>query len=175
MKKEIKNIILNKDFDLVEKIINVYKLVSTDYKALSKELGIPEIVIKTSSGTKKTSIKKTGIKPQTDLQYYIDEFYQLHKRIHGRKFDFDGKEVKHIKYCMKKFSERKQWAHVLILIEKSNDLILKNKTVHSSWKFIISNLKPSIIYSSRNFILNEETRIGKILNNKAKLKKEWSW
>ena len=172
LKKNIKDMILNKKIGSIDKIIGIYKLIEGDKNLgdLSKALDLSETFL---SEWEPTEIPKDVKPTKSKLSQYIDIFCQYYKNIHNDKFDFDKKEIGQLNLCMKKF-DLKKWEHVMILIEEGHKRIQSGKS-YGTWKFIVDNLKPSIIYNQRNFISKEEIRLNSVLTGAQIKKKKWNW
>jgi len=173
MKKEIKEIILNKKITITDKLVSIYKLIDSDYSELAKVLGIETIVLENWAVIEIKKDKEK--KDKSMITQYLEMFDVFHNKVHGRKYDWNKKDFGQLKFCVKKFVNLETWRHILILVEQANIRLNKKMTCNFSWKYIIESMSPGIIYSKRNFILNELEKKDKILQGKAQIKKEWNW
>jgi len=173
-KDKLNEIMLNKQFTNYDKIIQIYISINGKDKAykLANVLGIPTLFIE------EYQVPEDLPKPKMEksmMTKYINIFTEYHKMIHGRKYDFDPTEIGQLKNCIKKFKDLETFTNILILLEQKNKRIKGKQFTKdkSTWNFIISNMRPSIIYKNRNFILNAEETADKNLDKKQKTK--WGW
>jgi len=171
LKKEIQEIILNENYNNVDKLIAIAKVIDNKdedwFFALSEVFGLSVEMIK--SWDLSIEIKKPVKKSKAiTVKDYIDLFFKCYLSIHGRKYKMvnRGKDIGQFNN-IKKSMEIKKFRSVLGAIYKVN---LKGTVKEKKeFEFLIKNLSPGIILSQYNQVMN------KVKSNKKGIKKEWQW
>jgi len=157
---KIKEIILNDNYRLIDKIILIYREVDkdNDVDELSAALDLPVEILKNYTPVPRQE-KKNG---KSNIQEYIDLFSRMYEKLNKVKFKYTGKEIGQLKNIIKqiKFSE---WKKILVKIfNEGISYQTGNRKQKRNWKWIIEKLSPSIIYNNINFIMTElYTEAGK--------------
>jgi hypothetical protein len=163
--EEIKKIILDKKYCLVDKLIMIYQTVDKgkDWKSLSSAMGLPVEMLQHWKPVP-IDVKAQPDKNKNGLtKKFIEIFFETYKDIYNRKFNFIPKEIGQMMNIIKVIRDPARWEEVMKLVKVQADRYFQNKPLRkNTWKFIIENLSPSRIYSNINFVLSElENGAGK--------------
>ena len=145
MKKKIYEIIVNDNFSLIQKIVNIFLIVDDqkDLHVLSEHLNIP---IKLLKPAEVPEIKHI-IASRSE---WIKEIDIIHKLMFGRFVDWDiAKERGQLSNIIKKIKNIEDLKKLLNLVKYMYEKRKKmnRKLPVSTWNFILDNFRPSIIYS----------------------------
>lgn len=157
--QEIKKIILDKKYDVIDKIILIYKYIDNgkDLKSLAEVLDIsPELLM----SWEPVKIKKEKQVPKKSLtKDFIIEFQEMYKSIRGHTFKMSKKEAGQIINIINLlYPEIYKWSKILELI-KTRAISHSNnpRYTNGTWKWIVENITPTRIQQNLNFILGELT------------------